>query len=110
MPPGLANDIIEHTYEHLYLVVISMAIAIGISVPAGILLARRARVRPWAFGFANIMQTVPSLALFGLLIPVPLICGLRPPMAIFPLTLYSLSPILPNTITRTPTLSPPRRA
>src|SRR5258708_9103537 len=76
-----------------------MAIAIAISVPAGILLARKARVRPWAFGFANIMQTVPSLALFGLLIPVPLIGGLRPRMAIFALTLYALLPILRNTMT-----------
>src|SRR5260370_2607014 len=99
MPPGLASDILEHTYEHLYLVAVSMAIAIAISVPAGILLARRARVRPWAFGFANIMQTVPSLALFGLLIPVPLIGGLRPRMAIFALTLYALLPILRNTMT-----------
>jgi osmoprotectant transport system permease protein len=99
MRPGLASDILEHTYEHLYLVVISMAIAIAISVPAGILLSRRTRARPWVFGFANVMQTVPSLALFGFLIPVPLIGGLRPRMAIFALTLYALLPILRNTMT-----------
>jgi osmoprotectant transport system permease protein len=99
MRPGLASDILEHTYEHLYLVVISMAIAIAISVPAGVFLSRRARARPWVFGFANIMQTVPSLALFGFLIPVPLIGGLRPRMAIFALTLYALLPILRNTLT-----------
>src|SRR5260370_3204308 len=108
MPPGLANDIIEHTYEHLYLVVISMAIAIAVSVPAGILLARKARVRPWAFGFANIMQTVPSLALFGLLIPVPLIGGRRPRMSIFARPLSGLLPVLPNTLPSLPAAYTPR--
>jgi osmoprotectant transport system permease protein len=99
MRPGLASDIINHTYEHVILVVISMAIAIAISVPAGILLTRKPGARPWVFGFANVMQTVPSLALFGLLIPVPLIGGLRPRTAILALALYALLPILRNTMT-----------
>src|SRR5579872_4657923 len=99
MRPGLANDIIEHTYEHLYLVVISMAIAVAVSVPAGILLSRQAVARPWVLGFANILQTIPSLALFAFLIPEPLIGGLRPRMAIFALARYALLPVWRNTMT-----------
>lgn len=99
MRPGLASDIIEQTYQHLFLVAVSMAIAIAISLPAGILLSRRAKARPWVFGFANIMQTVPSLALFGFLIPVKVIGGIGPRTAIVALTLYALLPILRNTMT-----------
>lgn len=98
MRPGLWNDIIDLTIEHVLLVAIAMAIAIAISVPAGILLTRRAGMRPWVLGFANIMQTVPSLALFGFLIPVPLIGGIGKRTAIVALVLYALLPILRNTM------------
>jgi len=99
MRPGLSNDIIDLTVEHVLLVAIAMALAIAISVPSGILLTRRARLRPWVIGFANIMQTVPSLALFGFLIPVPLIGGIGKQTAIVALVLYALLPILRNTMT-----------
>ena len=99
MRPGLSSDIIDLTIEHLVLVAIAMAIAIAISVPMGILLTRRAGMRPWVLGFANIMQTVPSLALFGFLIPVPLIGGIGKRTAIVALILYALLPILRNTMT-----------
>lgn len=99
MRPGLSSDIIDLTIEHVLLVAIAMAIAIAISVPAGILLTRRAGMRPWVLGFANIMQTVPSLALFGFLIPVPLIGGIGKRTAIVALVLYALLPILRNTMT-----------
>ncbi len=99
MRPGLARDIIDLTGEHLVLVGIAMAIAIAISVPAGILLTRRAALRPWVLGFANIMQTVPSLALFGFLIPVPFIGGIGQRSAIVALVLYALLPIVRNTMT-----------
>jgi osmoprotectant transport system permease protein len=99
MRPGLSGDIIDLTCEHLVLVGIAMGIAIAISVPAGILLTRRAGLRPWVLGFANIMQTVPSLALFGFLIPVPLIGGIGKRTAIVALVLYALLPILRNTMT-----------
>jgi len=91
MRPGLSTDIVDLTCEHLILVGIAMAIAIAISVPAGILLTRRAALRPWVLGFANIMQTVPSLALFGFLIPVPVIGGIGKRTAIVALVLYALS-------------------
>jgi osmoprotectant transport system permease protein len=99
MRPGLWNDIIDLTIEHLVLVAIAMSIAIAVSVPAGILLTRRAGMRPWVLGFANIMQTIPSLALFGFLIPVPLIGGIGKQTAIVALVLYALLPILRNTMT-----------
>lgn len=99
MRSGLARDIIDLTYQHVVLVAVAMAIAIIISVPAGILLTRRAGMRPWVLGFANVMQTIPSLALFGFLIPVPLIGGIGKRTAVVALVLYALLPILRNTMT-----------
>lgn len=91
------NDIIQHSLEHLGLVVVSMGIAIALGLPLGILLTRRAAWRLWVLGFANVMQTVPSLALFGLLIPLPWIGGIGARTAIVALTLYALLPIIRNT-------------
>jgi osmoprotectant transport system permease protein len=98
MNTGLASEIAQLTLEHLTLVLISMAIAMGVAVPAGILIARRLAWRPWVLGFANVMQTIPSLALFGFLIPVPLIGGIGKRTAIVALVLYALLPILRNTL------------
>ena len=98
MNSGLASEVAELTVEHLTLVLISMAIAIAVAVPAGILLTRRSAWRPWVMGFANVMQTIPSLALFGFLIPVPLIGGIGKRTAIVALVLYALLPILRNTL------------
>jgi osmoprotectant transport system permease protein len=98
MNSALASEIAALTLEHLTLVGISMAIAIALAVPAGILIARRARLRPWVMGFANVMQTIPSLALFGFLIPVRLIGGIGKHTAIIALVLYALLPILRNTL------------
>lgn len=99
MRPGLWGDIINLTTEHVEIVAISMALAIAIGVPLGVLLTRKAGARPWVLGFANIMQTIPSLALFGFLIPVPLIGGIGKQTAIVALVLYALLPILRNTMT-----------
>jgi osmoprotectant transport system permease protein len=74
-----------------------MAVAILLGVPAGILLTRRARLQKWLLGFANVAQTVPSLALFGFLIPIPLIGGIGARTVIVSLALYALLPILRNT-------------
>jgi osmoprotectant transport system permease protein len=95
---GLLQDIADLTAEHFVLVVISMAIAIAIGLPTGILLTRRAAWRGWVLGFANVMQTIPSLALFGFLIPIPLIGGIGKRTAIVALVLYALLPILRNTM------------
>jgi ABC-type proline/glycine betaine transport system permease subunit len=76
MRSDLAHDLIQLTAEHLLLVVSSMAIALLIGIPLGILLSRHVRPRKWLLGFASIMQTIPSLALFGFLIPIPFIGGI----------------------------------
>lgn len=99
MRPGLWRDIIDLTSEHIVLVAISMGIAIALALPLGIALTRRAGLRPWLLGFANVMQTIPSLALFGFLIPVPLIGGIGKRTAVVALVLYALLPILRNTMT-----------
>jgi osmoprotectant transport system permease protein len=99
MTPDLTREIIELTVEHLVLVLIAMAIAAAVAVPAGILLTRRAPLQRWVIGFANIMQTVPSLALFGFLIPIPFLGGIGKHTAIVALVLYALLPILRNTLT-----------
>ena len=99
MPAGLADDLITLTLEHLYLVILSMAIATTVAIPAGIFLTRRPTLRQWGLGFANIMQTVPSLALFGFLIPLPFLGGIGKTSAIVALVLYALLPILRNTVT-----------
>jgi osmoprotectant transport system permease protein len=90
-------EMIQHTVEHLVLVAISIAISILIGIPLGILITRRPRWRAWVLGFANIVQTIPSLALFGLLIPLPFLGGIGSRTAIFALTLYALLPIIQNT-------------
>src|SRR4029079_5794944 len=99
MTSALARDIFDLTLEHLFLVSVSMGIAAALAIPAGILLTRRLLLRRWVLGFANIMQTVPSLALFGFLIPLPLLGGIGQHPAIVALVLYALLPILRNTLT-----------
>ena len=99
MRSDLARDILQLTLEHLILVAASVSIAIAIGVPLGILLSRRIGARRWVLGFANVMQTIPSLALFGFLIPVPFIGGIGPRTVIVALVLYALLPILRNTLT-----------
>jgi len=93
------NEIIQHTIEHSILVFIAIFIAILIGIPLGILVTRKPELRRLILGFANVMQTIPSLALFGLLIPVPVLGGIGDRTAIVALTLYSLMPIIRNTYT-----------
>jgi osmoprotectant transport system permease protein len=99
MSSALARDILDLTLEHLFLVSLSMAIAAALAIPAGILLTRRTFLQRWVLGFANVMQTVPSLALFGFLIPLPFLGGIGKHTAIVALVLYALLPILRNTLT-----------
>ena len=99
MSSALARDILDLTLEHLFLVSLSMTIAAALAIPTGILLTRRTFLQRWVLGFANIMQTVPSLALFGFLIPLPFLGGIGKHTAIVALVLYALLPILRNTLT-----------
>ena len=90
-------EILEATLAHLTLVVIAMAFAIAIAVPLGMLIVQRPALRNIALGIASIFQTIPSLALFGFLIPIPFIGGIGRRTAIVALVLYALLPILRNT-------------
>lgn len=83
--------------EHIGLVAVAMLIAVALGVPLGVLITRRASLRRWVLGAANVFQTVPSLALFGFLIPVPLLGGIGSRTAVVALVLYALLPIIRNT-------------
>ena len=91
------EEIFGTTVEHLALVLGAMFIAILIGVPLGLLIVHRPVLRGIALGVANILQTIPSLALFGFLIPIPFIGGIGKRTAIVALVLYALLPILRNT-------------
>ncbi len=90
-------EIFDTTLEHLTLVVIAMVFAILIGVPLGMFVVQRPVLRTLALGIASILQTVPSLALFGFLIPIPFIGGIGRRTAIVALVLYAILPILRNT-------------
>jgi osmoprotectant transport system permease protein len=92
--------------EHLFLVGVATLIATAIGVPLGIVLTRRPALSKAVLGFANVMQTVPSLALFGFLIPlnvflfdVRILGGIGARTAIVAIVLYALLPIVRNTFT-----------
>ena len=93
-----SREILDLTLEHVSMVFISVAIAAAIGVSGGIALTRRPGLRRWVLGLAGVMQTVPSLALFGFLIPIPLIGGIGKRTAIVALVLYALLPVLRNTL------------
>jgi len=90
-------EILAATREHLILVLISMIIAVAIGVPLGLALVRHPRLRAGALAVASVFQTIPSLALFGFLIPLPFFGGIGARTAIVALVLYALLPILRNT-------------
>jgi osmoprotectant transport system permease protein len=95
----LLDEGVQLLGEHLVLVISAILIASVIAIPAGLLLASNPRARGWALGLANVGQTIPSLALFGFLIPIPFIGGIGQHTAIIALVLYALLPILQNTVT-----------
>jgi osmoprotectant transport system permease protein len=91
------SEILALTGEHVVLVAISTLAAVAIGIPLGLLLTRRPRLAGPVLGIAGVVQTVPSLALFGLLIPLPFLGGIGPRTAIVALVIYALLPILRNT-------------
>jgi osmoprotectant transport system permease protein len=93
------TEIFALTREHILLVFVSTLFAVLIGVPLGILLTRVKSLQTPLLGVANVMQTIPSLALFGLLIPLPFIGGIGAKTAIIALTIYSFLPIIRNTVT-----------
>jgi osmoprotectant transport system permease protein len=91
------GEVLVLTLEHIVLVAVAMLIAVVLGVPLGIAITRRGRLRRWVLGAANVFQTVPSLALFGFLIPVPLLGGIGSRTAVVALVLYALLPVIRNT-------------
>lgn len=94
----LAAEVVRATGEHIVLVGVAVIAAIAIGVPAAILVVRHARSGGVLLRVVDIIQTIPSLALFGFLIPIPFIGGIGTRTAIVALLLYSLLPIVRNTV------------
>lgn len=103
---GHRAEILLATREHVLLVLISMAIAVAIGVPLGLVIVRHARLRAVSLAIASILQTIPSLALFGFLIPLPFLGGIGTHTAIVALVLYALLPILRNTFVGLTSIDP----
>ena len=93
------GEVLRLTVEHLGLVGASTGIAVAVGIPLGIAVTRRPRLRGPVLGIANVLQTIPSLALFGFLIPLPFIGGIGARTAIVALVVYALLPIVRNTYT-----------
>jgi len=91
------REILQATLEHIWLVGLTMIFAIAIGVPLGIVVTRKPWLSKPILGGANIAETIPSLALFGFLLPVPWLGGRADRLAIAALTLYALLPIIRNT-------------
>ena len=85
------------TFEHLWLTLFAMGLAVGVGLPVGVWLTRHERWAKPVIAVANVVQVIPSLALFGLLLPVPWLGENAARLAILALTGYALLPILRNT-------------
>jgi osmoprotectant transport system permease protein len=90
-------EVLQLTLEHVVLVAVAIGFALLVGLPLGVLMTRKPALGKPVLAFANIVQTIPSLALFGFLIPVPILGGIGANTAIFALLLYSLLPIIRNT-------------
>jgi osmoprotectant transport system permease protein len=93
------SEIVRATGEHIFIVTIAVIVATAAGVPLGIICVRHSRWGKIALRLVDVIQTIPSLALFGFLIPLPLIGGIGIRTAIVALILYSLLPIVRNTVT-----------
>jgi osmoprotectant transport system permease protein len=103
------REVATLTAEHLRLVGISMLLAILVGVPLGILLTRRPKWKAFVLGSTNVVQTIPSLALFGLLLPLPWLGARADRLAIIALALYALLPVVRNTYVGISGIDPPVR-
>jgi len=91
-------EILQTSGEHVVLVATAVLAAVVVGAPAAIALTLHARTRRWVLGVVNVIQTIPSLALFGVLLPIPLIGGIGKRTAIIVLALYALLPIMRNMV------------
>ena len=93
------HEVVTLTLEHIWLVGLSTLFAVAVGLPLGVLLTRRPALARPVLGGTNILQTIPSLAMFGFLMPLPWLGERAARMTILALTLYALLPILRNTYT-----------
>jgi osmoprotectant transport system permease protein len=91
-------EVVRMSGEHVVLVATAVVAAVAVGAPASIALTRHARSRRWVLGVVNVIQTIPSLALFGVLLPIPFIGGIGKRTAIIVLALYALLPIMRNMV------------
>jgi osmoprotectant transport system permease protein len=91
------SEVMKLTLEHLWMVAVSTLLAVLIGIPLGVLITRWPGLNKPVLGSANIIQTIPSLALFGFLLPVPWLGARAERLAILALTLYALLPLIRNT-------------
>src|SRR5579875_1271198 len=91
-----SDKLVTQTFEHIGLTFISLLLAVALGLPLGILISRRKKLSGLVLGIAGILQTIPSIALLGFMIPV---LGIGPKPAIAALLLYALLPIIRNTYT-----------
>ena len=103
------REVARLTGEHLWLVGVAMLLAVAFGVPLGILLTRKPKLKTLILGSTNIVQTIPSLALFGLLLPLPWLGARADRLAIFALALYALLPGVRNTYVGITGISEPVR-
>jgi osmoprotectant transport system permease protein len=103
------REVLALAAEHLWLVGTSMLFAIAIGVPLGIFLTRRPALKNLVLGTNSVIQTIPGLALFGLLLPLPWLGARADRLAVFALTLYALLPIIQNTYVGITGVDPPVR-
>ena len=89
-------DILQTSGEHVVLVATAVLAAFAVGAPAAIALTLHARTRRWVLGVVNVIQTIPSLALFGVMLPIPLIGGIGKRTAIIVRARYVLLPIMRN--------------
>ena len=99
MTADLAREILQRCGEHLLMVALAVAIALLIALPLGVLIQGRLRLAQLVLGLANAVQTIPSLAIFGLLLTVPVLGGIGPTPAVVALVLYALLPLLRGLVT-----------
>jgi osmoprotectant transport system permease protein len=99
MTADLAREILQRCGEHLLMVALAVAIALLIALPLGLLIQVRPRLAQLVLGLANAVQTIPSLAIFGLLLTVPVLGGIGPTPAVVALVLYALLPLLRGLVT-----------
>lgn len=93
------GQVLTLTSEHMWLVAVSVALAVAVGLPLGIFITRFPRWKNLVLGLTNVIQIIPSLALFGLLLPVPWLGARADRLAVLALTLYALLPIVRNTYT-----------